>query len=292
LLVHLTAYAHSRTVECETWVALERRLPTIATLDPHTREQVRDVIDLVREVLGDDALGAFLHGSAVHGGLKPSSDLDVLVVSTRATTPGDKRALIGRLLGISGSHATGGPARSIELSIVAQPDVRPWRYPPNLDFQYGDWLRAEFERGELTPWPNPNPDLAIVLTAALSGAEPLFGPPAVELLDPVPHADLVRAMVDGVPDLLADLESDTRNVILTLARIWTTMATGAIRSKDAAADWVLARLPEEQRAVLTRARANYLGDEPERWDDLGPRVRSHAEHVVREIETLTHKGNL
>ena len=36
--------------------------------------------------------------------------------------------------------------------------------------------------------------------------------------------------------------------------------------------------------MLARARAIYLGDEPERWDDLAPRVRPHADYVVAEIE--------
>ncbi|MBI4305740.1 MAG: DUF4111 domain-containing protein [Chloroflexi bacterium] len=72
----------------------------------------------------------------------------------------------------------------------------------------------------------------------------------------------------------------------TLARIWSTLATGVIRSKDDAATWVLARLPEQHRNVLCRARAIYLGEEEERWHDVAAQVRTHAEYVVREIELL------
>jgi streptomycin 3"-adenylyltransferase len=93
-------------------------------------------------------------------------------------------------------------------------------------------------------------------------------------------------MVAGVPDLLADLEWDTRNVLLTLARIWTTLATGVICSKDAAADWVLPHLAVKDRSVLARARAMYLGDHDERWDDLLPHVRSFADRVAGVIERL------
>jgi streptomycin 3"-adenylyltransferase len=119
----------------------------------------------------------------------------------------------------------------------------------------------------------------------LLGNRPVFGPPPAEVLDAVPHDDLVRAIVDGIPDLLDDLGPDTANVLLTLARIWTTVATGEIRAKDAAADWVLERLPAEHRPVLERARAVYLGDaEDERWDDLRSRIRPHADYVVAEIE--------
>jgi hypothetical protein len=81
-----------------------------------------------------------------------------------------------------------------------------------------------------------------------------------------------------------ELLSDTRNVLLTLARIWTTLATGTIRSKDAAADWVLERLPDEHRPVLAHARAVYLGAEREHWDDLRPAVRPCADFLLGAIE--------
>ena len=92
-----------------------------------------------------------------------------------------------------------------------------------------------------------------------------------------------RAIADSIPGLLAALDSDTANVVLTLARCWTTVETGEIRSKDGAADWALARLPDAQRRVLRRARAIYLGEEDDRWDDLATEIHPHAMHVVEEL---------
>ncbi len=91
-------------------------------------------------------------------------------------------------------------------------------------------------------------------------------------------------MSDAVPQLLAGIEEDTRNAILTLARIWATLDTGEIKSKDAAAHWALARLPAEHKPPLARARSIYLGGEEERWDDLLSRIRPHADYVVEMIE--------
>jgi predicted nucleotidyltransferase len=251
--------------------------------DPE-QEQIDQVVAVVREVLGPDVVGAYLFGSAVLGGLRPRSDLDVLVVTTRRTARDEKRHLVDRLLLISGSPP--GPPRPIELTIVVESEIRPWRYPPRFDFQYGEWLRGEFESGHLEPWPTTNPDLASLVTMVLLANRPLLGPSPAEVFDPVPRGDHVRAMVGDIDMLLGDLDWDTRNVILTLARIWGTVATDVIRSKDAAATWALARLPEEHRAVLARARAVYLGDEEERWEDLEPRVRPHVDYVVAEIERL------
>jgi hypothetical protein len=223
----------------------------------------------------------------VIGGLQPESDLDVLVVSERPTTREQKQRLVDRLLAFSGRRTPNGEWRSVELTIVLESEIKPWRYPPSFDFQYGDWLRGDFERGNVEPWPTTtNPDLAVLITMVLLANTPLLGPPPAEIFDPVPHDDLVRATVGDIESLLGDLDSDTRNVILTLARIWSTVATGRIRSKDAAGDWALGRLPEEHRAVLARARAIYFGDEEERWDDLRPRVRPFADHVVGEINRI------
>ena len=246
-------------------------------------DQTARVVDIVRTVLGADLLGAYLYGSSVQGGLRPRSDVDVLVVSARPTTLAEKRALIDAFLPISGRRAENGPARSLEVTIAVRSEVRPWRYPPPMDFQFGDWFREEYSRGDSTPWRTPNPDLAVLLTTVLARSEPLVGPPAVELLDEVPRTDLERALRDVIPDLLADLDGDEANVLLTLARIWATLATGEILPKDVAADWALDRLSPANRATLARAKAVYLGETSDDWNDLRPQVLADAEVVVAEV---------
>ncbi|MFB8241250.1 aminoglycoside adenylyltransferase family protein [Kitasatospora purpeofusca] len=264
--------------------------------------QLQQIVALADGVLGRDVVGIYLHGSAVLGGLRPASDLDVLLVARRSPAERERSALLGGLLGISGTGAGDGAAdgggtaagdgdgaRPVELAVVVQSDVRPWRYPPACDFLYGEWLRADYEAGGV-PRPEPMPDLALLITMVLAGDRPLAGPPPARVLDPVPHADLVRASVAGLPGLLDDLEGDTRNVLLTLARIWSTLATGRISSKDTAADWALARLPPEHRPVLAHARQLYLDCSyaEESWSgDLRSRVRPHADRVLAEIDRLS-----
>lgn len=249
-------------------------------------DQIDRVVAVVSELLGGAVVGIYLHGSATLGGLKPSSDLDLLVVANRHLSPDERRTLIERLMPISGRGDPTGRSRAVGLELVVQGDVRPWRYPPPLELQYGDWWRHEFQSGDFAPWESPNPDLALILEMARQADLPLVGSPPAEVLDPVPAADIRRAMLDGIPGLLADLDGDERNVVLTFARIWTTLATGMIRSKDDAANWALPLLPPEHRAVLTHARAIYLGDEPEEWGELTPRIRPHVDHVIGEIRRL------
>ena len=91
--------------------------------------QAASVVALIREVLPDAVLGIYLHGSSVFGSLKPTSDLDLFVVTRRRTTGAERRELIERLLPISGPGDPSGGSRSVNVETVAQSDVRPWRYP-------------------------------------------------------------------------------------------------------------------------------------------------------------------
>jgi streptomycin 3"-adenylyltransferase len=246
------------------------------------------VVELVRGVLGDVALGALLHGSAVLGGLRPSSDVDVLVVTRRSATFDERAALVNGLLEVSGRRARRGPARPVELTGVVERDIRPWQFPPRLDFIYGEWLRDAYETGEL-PTAASSPDLALLLTVAREHGRVLFGPPPHELLDPVPAADVQEALLLQVPGLLADLVSDTRNVLLTLARAWLTGTIGTIAPKDVAAAWAAERLSGHDRRLILLARAMYLGevDEPpdeSAWRSEFPAVRALAGHLVAEIQ--------
>ena len=103
-----------------------------------TLEQADRVGAIVRDVLGRDAIGAYVRGSAVLGGLGPNSDIDVLAISRRPTSEKGKRILIDRLTRVS-RH--GDPAvRRVELELLVHGEVRPWRYPAPVDFMYGDWL--------------------------------------------------------------------------------------------------------------------------------------------------------
>ena len=49
--------------------------------------QLARVVDLTGDVLGAELAAAYLLGSAVLGGLRPDSDLDVLALTRRPTTP-------------------------------------------------------------------------------------------------------------------------------------------------------------------------------------------------------------
>jgi predicted nucleotidyltransferase len=247
------------------------------------QQQLKDSIELLKMILGPDLLGVYLYGSSLVGGLQKYSDIDLFAVTNRATTSEEKAKLVAKLLQISGIYMKSSKL-PIEITFVEKKMVNPWQYPPHFDFQYGDWLRETFEKGVIEPWENYEmPDLAVIVTQVLLRSETLYGLKPNQLLVEVPYHDFMKAMLHDVNRLTADLEHDTRNVLLTFARIWSTLETDRIRSKPAAADWVIKHLPERHQPVIKRAKSICMGIEDEYWDDIKVLIKPCADFMVDKI---------
>lgn len=247
------------------------------------KEQILKCLNLVEEIFGQDLLGIYLYGSSILGGLQKYSDIDLFVVSNRATTYEEKIKLVTVLLKISGIYMKS-KKLPIELTIVEKSEINPWRYPPKFDFQYGEWLRNQFDHGNIEPWPTKEmPDLALLVTQILLASSTLVGSNPDQILCQVPYKDFMIAIKDALPSLMSDLDSDVRNVLLTLARIWCTIATDTIRSKPAAADWVINHLPEKFRSVIKRAQAICKGEKKEDWKDIQELIKPCAHFILTEV---------
>jgi streptomycin 3"-adenylyltransferase len=218
--------------------------------------------------------------------LQKYSDIDLFAVVDRPSTREEKARIAQAMLSISGVYMKS-EKRSIELTVVVRSEVNPWRYPPRFDFQYGDWLRRKFESGVYEPWNSHEmPDLAVVVTQVMLASQTVYGPAPDLLLDAVPYRDFITATVKEIDSLMADFEGDTRNVLLTLARMWCTLETDAIWSKPGAAEWAAYRLPQRLQPVIWRARAICIGEETERWDDLQVEASRCAGWMVGKIKAI------
>ncbi len=250
-------------------------------------DSVAPALTVVRNSLAHSILGVYLFGSSVVGGLRPDSDLDILVVVEQPLPEAIRRDLVAGLMKVSGNGAKGGAARALEVTVINLSDVVPWRYPPKNELVYGEWLRAKFENGKVPP-PASNPDLAIVLTKVRENSLPLCGPEARDLLDPVPVKDVHRAIADSLPTLIDELKGDERNVLLTLARMWVTLSTGEIVPKDAAAQRVMESSPAEHAPILELARRAYLGQCSDEWTHREHETAAFVRYARQEIHARLH----
>lgn len=247
------------------------------------QQQLKSCLQLLQNTFGPDLLSVYLYGSSVVGGLQKYSDIDLFVVANRGTTHDEKAQLIANLLQISGVYMKSSTL-PIEMTIVEESKINPWQYPPEFAFQYGEWLRTSFQKGIVEPWDTHEmPDLAVIVTQVLLKSKILWGEEPQKVLPQVPYADFMHAILDHLDSLSMDLMHDTRNVLLTYARIWSTLETNAISSKPAAADWVINRLPEIYQPVMKRAKSICIGEENEHWEDITDKIQPCADFMVGRI---------
>ena len=243
---------------------------SVDSVPSEIREQVSRACEMIAWHLPSSLRAIHLYGSALDGGLKPFSDIDLLV--TVASSPAEcvRKAFLRDLLSISLAPDEDPLRRALEVTMVVLADVVPWRYPPRRELQFGEWLRNDILAGLFAPAVHDR-DLAILLTKARHSSLAIVGPTADALFEPVPDRDFYTALNDALAlwKTPADWAGDERNIVLTVARIWYSAETRLIAPKDVAADWVAKRLPAALRPLVLDARLAYLGH---RTDDLAART--------------------
>jgi streptomycin 3"-adenylyltransferase len=260
---------------------MDNTLPTILS------EQLFQACAELERHLAETILAIHLFGSAVEGGLKPSSDVDLLATVSEAPTEAARRALMKGLLAVSRPPAEDVRLRPLEVTVVVHSQVVPWRYPPRRELQFGEWLRHDLQSDRFEE-PTLDHDLAILLSKIRQHSVSLKGPEAKTLFDPVPRADLVRSLRDTVAQWNEpeDWAGDERNIVLALARCWYTASSGEIASKEAAADWLLDQEQGANRMVLSKARAAYLGEANDDLARYPAEMAAFVIHARRSVEQL------
>lgn len=220
--------------------------------------QLSEVVGVIERHLEPTLLAVHLYGSAVDGGLKPHSDIDLLVTVTVRLDETTRRALINDLLETSASPGESEILRAVEVTIVVHDDIIPWRYPAKRELQFGEWQRNDILAGIFEP-ATIDIDLAILLTKAREHSVALVGPAAEELFDPVPEQDLFEAL----------------NETLTL---WNSPP-----------DWAMERLPAQYQPVILEARQAYLGQEEDRLASRADQLEEFVHYVKGEITKVVGK---
>jgi glyoxylase-like metal-dependent hydrolase (beta-lactamase superfamily II)/predicted nucleotidyltransferase len=208
----------------------------------NVKEAERKLDELVHglvELLGDDVVGVYLHGSLALGSFNPAlSDLDLLVLTKQRLTPTQRGALTPLL-------ARSGP---VEISFLVASSLRPWRHPAPYDLHFSWQTRRSVGPGE-------DPDLAAHITVLRQSGVALVGPPVAEVFPDPPWADYEDS-------LRRDLETCGEHggrlyAVLSPARIWATLTERVVHSKESGAAWAIERAPEEYRPLLSQALETY-----------------------------------
>jgi hypothetical protein len=231
----------------------------------------------LRRLLGDDLVGAWLIGSGALGGaVAESSDLDLVAVCAHAPSVDLIQQLVAELT----EEAMTWPVRGLEFVLYPRAAVASASRSPQfaLNLNVGPRMPLNMSTdaaAEPAHWFVI--DLAILREHGLA----LHGPPAHELVAPIPRRWLLDALGDGLAWHAAN-EPALHQSVLNAGRAWRFAAEGVWSSKDAAAGWVLART--EDPGLIQASLAVRHGD-PSRT--LDP---ARVNRFVRKVQALVQQA--
>jgi hypothetical protein len=237
----------------------------------------RTAVGGLRRLLGDDLVGAWLIGSGALGGaVAESSDLDLVSVCAHAPSVDLIQQLVAELT----EEAMTWPVRGLEFVLYPRAAVASASRSPQFALKLNVGPRMPLHMStdaaaEPAHWFVI--DLAILREHGLA----LHGPPAHELVAPIPRRWLLDALGDGLAWHAAN-EPALHQSVLNAGRAWRFAAEGVWSSKDAAAGWVLART--EDPGLIQASLAVRHGD---RSRTLDP---ARVNRFVREVQALVQQA--
>jgi hypothetical protein len=227
------------------------------------RRQLDALVQGLGELLGDELVGVYLHGSLALGCFNPAlSDVDVLVVTRRPAAPERREHLEALLARVP----------RLEIHFLSEGNLVPWRHPAPYDLHFGSEQRLL--------GPGEDPDLAAHVTVARCTGTALLGPAPADAFPEVPWEDYGDS-------LLRDLawcrdHGSELYAVLSPARIWATLTDRAVHSKASGAVWALERAPADFHSLLERALETYRTGERE-VEFKREEVAHFAEFVTKQL---------
>lgn len=250
-----------------------------------TRHQVAVIRDGIIQLLGDNLIGIYLHGSLAFGCFNPQrSDIDLLAVTREVMRLKIKRQLATLLLDNSAPYLPPSVTRPVEISVLTWDQLHPWQYPTPYDFHYSEGWRAIIDQ-QFSSERRFDRDIAAHVVVTRYVGLPLQGAPVDEVFPTIPEQDYSDALLYDLEGLDAKIESSPNYYILNACRVLAFLQDREIFSKEAAALWALQELPPELHEIVEQALGCYRGEHDDQEYDLAL-LHEFAWFMAQQVEGL------
>lgn len=199
--------------------------------------EVRDVtaqfVNVTLDILKDNVMGIYLHGSLAMGCFNPiRSDIDLLVITDRQLLDKEKHLLINKFLSISGSPFP------IEVSFLKINALIPFLFPTPFELHYSEFWRDLFLKDiPSTILEQANicdPDIAAHLMVTQKRGICLFGKDISELTEPISNQHYIESIWYDIQNVEEVIEQNPVYYVLNLCRVYLYLREGSVYSKQEA----------------------------------------------------------
>ena len=251
-------------------------------LSPKTESLIEGFAERSKNILGDDLVGVYLHGSAVLGCFNPDkSDLDFIIVVKEPLSDAAKRTYMDMVTACSAA----GPAKGIEMSVVLRNVCKPFVYPTPYELHFSEghlkWYEDDPD-GYIREMNGVDKDLAAHFTIINKKGRCLIGAPIGEVFGEVPDRDYWDSIWFDVEGAAEDIAEHTMYLTLNLARVLAYQREGLVLSKKEGGQWAIRCLPAEYRPLIEDALREYTECAEVVYDEA--LARRYAEYVIEQLK--------
>ncbi len=246
---------------------------------------IKDYVERSGEILQDNLVGVYLHGSSVMGCFNPEkSDIDLIVVVERPLNDSVKRAYLDMVV----RHNARGPAKGIEMSIVRRAVCKPFVYPTPFELHFSaghlEWYETDPD-DYVREMNGTDKDLAAHFTILNKRGKCLYGAPIQEVFAEVPGRDYLDSIWFDVEGAAEEISEYPMYLTLNLARVLAYIEEGLVLSKKEGGEWAIKHLDPQYHPLILDAMREYSESADVEYDQT--LAAQYAEYAIKRIRLST-----
>lgn len=189
-----------------------------------------------REILGDNLVGVYLHGSAVMECFnEKKSDIDLLVVINKEISDEIKMRYMDMVVRLKADA----PEKGIEMSIVRKEVCKPFVYPTPFELHFSithlGWYTAD-SADYVAKMKGTDRDLAAHFTIIYHRGKCLYGEEIENVFEKVSRKKYFDSILSDIEDAKEDIITNPAYIVLNLCRVLAYKREGLILSKKEGGD--------------------------------------------------------
>lgn len=249
-------------------------------------EKYSELIDnFVRQnqnILGENLVGIYLHGSAVMGCFNSQkSDLDFIIVIREPVSNAAKRAYMDMVVELNKQA----PAKGIELSIVRENVCSPFVYPTPFELHFSiahlNWYQTDPET-YIEKMHGTDNDLAAHFTIIYHRGRTLYGKAIRDVFAKVSKEYYFDSIWGDIENAQEEIVENPTYIILNLCRVLAYSKENRILSKLEGGKWGLANVPEIYAGLIAGALDEYQTNHTIKLDEA--RAKEYAKYMLTQIK--------
>lgn len=252
-------------------------------MDPY--QLLNAIVKRYTDILRDNLIGIYLHGSLAMGCFTERSDIDFLVVVKDPLDNPTKRALADELLQFQGL-----PEKGIEMSVILLRYAQDFKYPTPYELHYSEMVRERYLRDrDYICYGDADKDQAAHMTVIRHRGICLYGRQIKEVFADIPKGCYIDSIITDIGDAREGILKSPVYYTLNLCRVLCYLKHNRVLSKLEGGLWGIEQLPEKFRPLLENAVGAYRDQQHiAEWNH--DELSDFAQFMLKEIYSLVGSG--